>query len=135
MKIQGFSLLVVLLLAAVAAFSEDIQKLDAALDQIVPANAKLERVATGFDKWLEGPAWTRDGTLMFAEIPANNINQWSPGHGATVFLHPSGYKGAEPFKGPEPGSNGMTIDQDGRLTVAGHAQRNVWRFESLDPHA
>jgi gluconolactonase len=135
MKIQWFSLLMVLLLSAVAAFSEDIQKLDPAVDQIVPANAKLERVATGFDKWLEGPAWTRNGTLMFAEIPANNIDQWSPSHGATVFLHPSGYKGAEPFKGPEPGSNGMTLDQDGRLSVAGHAQRDVWRFESLDPHA
>ena len=135
MKIQWLSLLMVLLLSAVAAFSEDIQKLDPAVDQIVPADAKLERVATGFDKWLEGPAWTHNGTLMFKEIPANNIDQWSPSHGATVFLHPSGYKGAEPFKGPEPGSNGMTLDQDGRLSVAGHAQRDVWRFESLDPHA
>ncbi len=27
----------------------------------------------------------------------------------------------------------MTLDADGRVTVAGHARRNVWRMESLDP--
>ncbi len=29
----------------------------------------------------------------------------------------------------------MTLDPAGRLTVAGHAQRDVWRFDRLDPHA
>jgi gluconolactonase len=29
----------------------------------------------------------------------------------------------------------MTVDSQGRLTVAGHAQRDVWRMESLDPKA
>jgi gluconolactonase len=28
----------------------------------------------------------------------------------------------------------MTLDVDGRLSVAGHAQRDIWRMESLDPH-
>jgi gluconolactonase len=121
--------------AAISGISQEIQKLDPALDQIVPANATLERVATGFDKWTEGPAWTREGSLMFAEIPANNIIKLVPGQPATVFMHPSGYKGTEPYKGPEPGSNGMTLDAKGRLTVAGHAGRTVWRFESLDPKA
>jgi len=120
---------------AISGISQEIQKLDPALDQIVPAKATLERVATGFDKWTEGPAWTREGSLMFAEIPANNIVKLVPGQGATVFIHPSGYKGTEPYKGPEPGSNGMTLDAKGRLTVAGHAGRTVWRLESLDPKA
>jgi len=117
------------------AVSQDIQRLDPALDQIAPAAPKLERVATGFNKWLEGPVWTREGTLLFAEIPSNNIDQWTPGKGASVFIHPSGYKGSAPYKGPEPGSNGMTLDAKGRVTVAGHAGRTVWRLESLDPHA
>jgi gluconolactonase len=117
---------------AISGGSQEIQKLDPALDQIVPANAKLERVATGFDKWTEGPAWTREGSLMFAEIPANNIIRLVPGQPPTVFLHPSGYKGSAPYKGAEPGSNGMTLDRKGRVTVAGHAGRTVWRFESLD---
>src|SRR4029077_12982297 len=57
------------------------------------------------------------------------------GKGASVFIHPSGYEGSEPYQGPEPGSNGMTLDADGRVSVAGHARRNVWRLESVDPKA
>jgi gluconolactonase len=117
------------------AWSQDIVKLDPSLDQIVPTGAKLERVLTGFDKWLEGPVWTREGSLLFAEIPANNIDIWSPGQPAKVFMHPSGYVGPNPDKWPESGSNGMTLDPDGRVTVAGHARRNVWRLESVDPKA
>jgi len=136
MATHKLSLLAVTLTAAtVSAFSQEIQMLDPALDHIVSADAKLERVASGFNKWTEGPVWTREGTLLFAEIPANNIIQWSPAKGAVVFMHPSGYKGSEPYKGPEPGSNGMTLDADGRVSVAGHARRNVWRMESVDPKA
>ena len=29
----------------------------------------------------------------------------------------------------------MTRDADGRISVAGHARRNVWRMESVDPKA
>jgi gluconolactonase len=119
----------------VSALAEDIQKLDPALEQLVGPDSKLERIATGFNKWTEGPVWTHEGTLLFAEIPANNIDLWIPRKGASVFMHPSGYTGAEPFQGPEPGSNGMILDADGRVSVAGHARRNVWRMESLDPKA
>ena len=107
----------------------NIDRLDPAIDQIVPKDAKLERIATGF-KWVEGPVWV-NGTLYFAEIPSNTIRRWTPGTGVTMFLTPSGYKGSAPYGGPESGSNGMTLDTRGRLTVAGHAQRNVYRFESL----
>jgi gluconolactonase len=50
-------------------------------------------------------------------------------------MYRSGYEGSALFNGPEPGSNGMTIDADGRVTVAGHARRNVWRLASLSPNA
>jgi gluconolactonase len=111
---------IALLLAATVTFGfpQEIQRLDPAVDRIIPANAKLERVATGFDKWTEGPVWSRDGRLFFAEIPANNIDVWVPGKGAHVFIHPSGYTGSQPYKGPEPGSNGMTLDSKGRLTMS-----------------
>jgi gluconolactonase len=136
MTIHRLSLLPLILVAIILpAFSQEIQKLDPALDRLVAPDAKLERIATGFNKWTEGPVWTHEGNLLFAEIPANNIVQWIPGKGANVFIHPSGYEGAEPYKGPEPGSNGMTLDKDGRVTVAGHARRNVWRLESVDPKA
>jgi gluconolactonase len=106
-----------------------LDRLDPAIDQIVPADAMLEQVASGF-KWTEGPVWV-DGTLYFAEIPSNTIRRWTPGSGVTMFLTPSGYKGSAPYRGPESGSNGMTLDTRGRLTVAGHAQRDVYRLESL----
>jgi gluconolactonase len=109
-----------------------VDRLDASIDQIIPAGAQLERLATGF-KWLEGPIWT-NGSLYFAEIPSNSIRKWTPGSGVSIFLQPSGYKGSAPYGGPEPGSNGMTLDVRGRLTVAGHAQRDVYRFESLNPN-
>jgi gluconolactonase len=123
----------VLISCAWTAFAQDIQRLDPAVDKVVPANAKLERVATGFDKWTEGPVWTHAGTLLFAVIPANLIEQWSPAKGAQVFMEHSGYTGPAAYGGPEPGSNGMTLDPDGRVSVAGHARRNVWRLETLDP--
>ena len=122
-------------MATTAALSQGIQRLDPSVNKLVPSAAVLEKVATGFNKWTEGPVWTREGFLMFAEIPANNIVTWVPGQGASVFMHPSGYKGSEPFQGPEPGSNGMTLDADGRVTVAGHAGRTVWRLESVSPSA
>ncbi len=110
-----------------------LDRLDAGLDRIVPKGAMLERVADGF-KWVEGPVWVQ-GSLYFAEIPSDSIRKWTPGSGVSVFLQPSGYKGTEPYGGPESGSNGMTLDARGRLTVAGHAQRDVYRLESLDPKA
>jgi gluconolactonase len=121
--------------SAAATFGQEVLKLDSSVDPVVPSNPVLERVATGFNAWTEGPVWTREGSLLFAEIPANNIDQWIPGHKATVFMHPSGYKGAKPFGGREPGSNGMTLDANGRVTVAGHAGRTVWRLETLSPQA
>jgi len=103
------------------------------LDDVIAPDAKLEKLASGFNQWTEGPVWTRAGFLLFAEIPANNIVKWSPESGASVFLTPSGYRGTDPFKGREPGSNGMTLDEDGRVTVAGHAGRTIYRLETLDP--
>ena len=94
-------------------------------------HAKLERIATGFT-WVEGPVWVND-SLFFADIPSNTIRRWTPGKGVSIFLQPSGYKGSAPYGGREPGSNGMTLDALGRLTVAGHAQRDIFRFESLNP--
>jgi gluconolactonase len=110
-----------------------IDKLDASIDRIIPTGATLECVTAGYT-WTEGPVWV-GGSLFFADIPGNSIHKWTPGTGASVFLQPSGYKGSTPYGGPEPGSNGMTLDTLGRLTIAGHAQRNVYRLETLNPAA
>jgi gluconolactonase len=111
-----------------------VDRMHPGLDAIVPANANLERVATGFT-WVEGPLWIPAGYLLFAEITSNSIRKLTRDGTVSIFLQPSGYKGAAPYGGKEPGSNGMTLDRSGRLTVAGHAHRDVWRLESLDPKA
>jgi gluconolactonase len=137
-------LLLTALAAASLSFASDaplplplkVERLDPALNTIVPTQVVFEKVATGPGfKWTEGPIWIPAGYLLFAEIPSNSIRKWMPGAGVSVFMQPSGYKGATPYTGPEPGSNGMTLDRQGRLTVAGHAQRDVWRLERLDPKA
>ncbi len=106
---------------------------DPSIDKIIPAGATLERIATGF-KWVEGPVWIK-GSLYFAEIPSDSIRKWTPGAGVSIFLQPSGYLGPLPYGGPESGSNGMTLDARGRLTAAGHAQRDIFRLESLNAKA
>lgn len=109
-----------------------VDRLDAAAaDRIIPKDAKLEKVATGFT-WTEGPIWVQ-GHLFFADITSNSVREWTPGAGVQIFDQPSGYQGTAPYGGPEPGSNGMTLDARGRLTAAGHAQRDVFRFESVFP--
>jgi gluconolactonase len=111
--------------------SLNVERLDPSISKIIPEGGKLERVATGFT-WIEGPIWDQ-GSLFFAEITSNSIRRWTPGKSVSIFLQPSGYQGSAPYGGPEPGSNGMTLDVRGRLTVAGHAQRDVYRFDSLNP--
>jgi gluconolactonase len=117
--------------------AEAVQRLQPALDQLLPHDLKLEQVTTGPGfKWTEGPIWVPKGRfLLFAEIPSNSIYRWTPDGHLTLFMRPSGYQGTEPYHGPEPGSNGMTLDARGRLTVAGHARRSVWRLETMDQQA
>ena len=104
-------------------------RLDPRLDQIVPADAVLEKVADGF-VWAEGPVWDRAGKyLLFSDVPNNRIIKWRTGEGTSTFLEPSGYSGADPFTGREPGSNGLTFDKEGRLVFCQHGDRAISRLE------
>jgi gluconolactonase len=104
-------------------------RLDPRLDQIVPANASLEKVADGFT-WAEGPVWNRTGKyLLFSDVPNNRIIKLKPGERASVFLQSSGYSGTQPFTGREPGSNGLTFDKEGRLVFCQHGDRRISRLE------
>ena len=118
----------------VSAATPTIERLDPAINTLLPPDADVTRIAGGY-KWTEGPLWLPSNELIFAEVISNSIRIWTPGAGVRIFMQPSGYRGAQPFSGPEPGSNGMTLDAQSRLTVAGHAQRDVWRFEDLSPNA
>ena len=94
-----------------------------------PAGAKIEVLATGF-AWAEGPVWVKDGGyLLFSDIPRNSVMKWTPQDGATLFLKPSGFTGVVDY-GHEPGSNGLTIDSQGRLISCEHGDRRVSRLET-----
>jgi gluconolactonase len=110
-----------------------IERLDGAANAIIPERPLFHRLANGFT-WVEGPIWIHSGYFLFADITSNSIRKLSADDSVSMWLQPSGYRGEAPYGGKEPGSNGMTLDSSGRLTVAGHAARNIMRFESMDPH-
>jgi gluconolactonase len=104
-----------------------IERLDPAIDALVPRDARIEKLAEGFD-WTEGPVWRKSrGYLLFSDIPNNAINRWKDGEGITTFLRPAGYAGATPF-GRELGSNGLAFDSHDRLVMADHGNRQIARL-------
>jgi gluconolactonase len=110
--------------------SVTITSLDPRFDQLVPRDAKLEKIADGFT-WVEGPIWHKQGGyLLFSDIPANAVYKWKSGEGTSVYLKSSGYSGTAPFAGKEPGSNGLTLDAQGRLVLCRHGDRQIGRLES-----
>jgi gluconolactonase len=108
-----------------------IERLDPGLDKLLPADAKLETLAEGFD-WVEGPVWVKaGGYLLFSDIPQNVIYKWAEGKGVSVFMKPSGDHGGH-TELKEPGTNGLAIDKQGRLIMCEHGDRRVARLPSLD---
>ena len=101
-----------------------IHREDAALDAIVPKDAKIEVLSSGFE-WAEGPVWwTKEKALLFSDIPRNSVMIWREGVGVKTYLKPSGYTGAGDYSA-EPGSNGLTFDSQGRLVSCEHGDRRL----------
>jgi gluconolactonase len=103
-------------------------RLDPALDSIVPANPKIFKLAEGF-QFTEGPVW-RDGTLLFSDPNANRIYAYDARSQAlSLFRDQSGYGSEDVAEYGQPGSNGLTFDSDGRLTINQHGNHRVVRVE------
>jgi gluconolactonase len=105
-----------------------IVRLDPAVDHIIPPDAKLEKLASGF-QFTEGPVWHPDGYLLFSDPNANTIYRWSPEGSVSVFRTKSGYSGVDIGAYHQPGSNGLTLDPNGLLTINQHGNRRVVRLE------
>src|SRR5436189_793060 len=104
---------------------------DPAVDAIVPPNPKIFKLAEGF-RFTEGPVWDRKGGFLLFSDPNNNtIYKYSPeGSGQlAVFREKSGYEGADISEYGQPGSNGLTFDPQGRLTIDQHGNHRVVRVE------
>jgi gluconolactonase len=105
-----------------------VARLDAAIDALVPRDARLESIADGFD-WSEGPVWRKSGGyLLFSDVPTNTIHRWREGEGLSVFMRPAGHTGPTP-PGRELGSNGLTFDASDRLVMADHGNRRIARID------
>ncbi len=106
-----------------------VERLDSALDELMPADAKLDVLAMGF-KWSEGPVWLSadGGFLLFSDVRTNTIFRWDATDGCRAYLSPSGYTSDVP-RGEEMGSNGLAVDGEGRLIVCQHGDRRVARLD------
>jgi gluconolactonase len=111
-----------------AAAPAEIVRLDPALDHVLPEGTTIEKLAGGFH-FLEGPVWHPEGYLLFSDPNANTIYRWSPEGSVSVFRTHSGYTGPDIGEYRQPGSNGLTLDGTGLLTINEHGNRRVTRLE------
>jgi gluconolactonase len=80
-------------------------------------NTPIEKVAGDF-KFIEGPVWcAANGELLFSDIPANRVVRFKDGK-------------CETFRSPSSNSNGLTLDEQGRLIACEHGSRRVTRTET-----
>jgi gluconolactonase len=117
--------------AAVTPHEVNVQvtRLDPAIDAIVPPNAKLFKLAEGF-QFTEGPVWLRErNALLFSDPNHNTIYAYAEDGTLSVFRDKSGYDAADIGDYSQPGSNGLTLDGQGRLTIDEHGRHRVSRIE------
>lgn len=100
---------------------------DSAMNKIVGRNPKVFKLADGF-QFTEGPVWTEEG-LLFSDPNANTIYKYSTDGKLSVFKTPSGYSGADIAEYRQPGSNGITLDPQGRIVINQHGNRRIVRLE------
>ena len=106
----------------------EVIRLDPGIDAIVPLNPKLFKLAEGF-QFTEGPIWVKPGYLLFSDPNANKIYKYAANGTLSVFKHNSGYSGKDIAEYFQPGSNGLTLDPQGRLTINEHGNHRVTRVE------
>ena len=79
-----------------------------------PGKYITERVAVGY-RFTEGPAWSKDGFLVFSDTPNDQLLKWVPGHTAEVLR--------EHANGP----SGNAFDAQGRLYTCETKARRITR--------
>jgi gluconolactonase len=136
-----FLLLVLIANPLAAQAPGHVLRMDPALDAIIAVDEKIEKVVGGY-RFLEGPVWVSNGSyLVFSDIPGNKIYKWDPTEDrVSVLLDRSGFTGndatgvgREVNEGGEIfynlGSNGITLDHQGRLVFNAMGDRQIVRLE------
>lgn len=78
------------------------------------SDIKIEKIAAAH-RFTEGPVWSKEGYLLFSDVPNSLILQWNPGQKAFAFRKESN------------GANGNTFDTQGRLYTCESIGRRVIR--------
>jgi gluconolactonase len=96
---------------------------------LLAENAIAQVIATGYN-WSEGPVWV-DGSdmLLFSDVPENKIYQWTKDKGVQLYLAHSGFTDTLDHPGQD-GSNGLTVDNEGRLIFCQSGARQISRMNS-----
>src|SRR5664279_1088323 len=74
------------------------------------------KLADGY-RFTEGPAWSKDGYLIFSDTPSDRLLRWAPGHATEV------------FRADAHGPSGNAFDADGRLYTCETRLRRVTRAD------
>jgi gluconolactonase len=77
---------------------------------------RVEKVATGY-RFTEGPAWSREGYMVFSDLPSQRIYKWTPGSPPEILREGSGR------------GNGNAFDSAGRLYTCEAGARRVVRAD------
>jgi gluconolactonase len=97
--------------------SKDFDVVDESFRQVLRSDSAVEPICRGLN-FTEGPVWMKGRkVLLFSDIPADTIYQWSEAEGMKVFRKPSH------------NANGNTADNQGRLVTCEHGSRTVTRTE------
>jgi gluconolactonase len=80
------------------------------------APMKFEKLALGY-RFTEGPAWSKDGYLIFSDTPSDRLMKWTPGHDIEV------------FRADAHGPAGNAFDAQGRLYTCETRTRRVTRTD------
>ncbi|MBI4189931.1 MAG: SMP-30/gluconolactonase/LRE family protein [Betaproteobacteria bacterium] len=95
----------------------ELDMLASGAERIVGKNPPLDIIAREI-LFGEGPVWdARNKQFIFTDIIGDTIWKWKPGSGQEVVLKPSAK------------ANGLALDLENRLVVAGWGGRTVFRFE------
>jgi len=104
-----------------------IELYDKSAINLIDTNAAIEVIGRNY-KWSEGPVWVgARQMLLFSDVIGNKIYRWSGNDTPVVYLTPSGYTDSARRDG-ENGSNGLTLDRDGRLLLCQSGNRQVVRM-------
>jgi gluconolactonase len=76
----------------------------------------FSKLAEGY-RFTEGPAWSKDGYLIFSDTPSDRLLKWTPGHAVEV------------FRADAHGPSGNAFDADGRLYTCETRLRRVTRTD------